>query len=277
MIKIEEKNKNISIDGIYSERDLQKLEKYSQIEKLSLTGRENITIKLAKSLANLKSVKHLFLWSSVNRTAIKHIISIPDLEILDILELQNPGKLKGFSEAINLKEFRCNHYMSEADLIELATLPKIQEIGAQNAELTKKSLESLLKLPHLINIDLEATNFNDHNAAMVANSTTIKHLSISATKLTSKGLAKISQMSQLKSLDIWSTDIFEKDLDHLKKLQNLEYLSIGGYEQQTRLTFKSIKQYLEQIPTLKKVWLDGIALNKTETKEMESKYDYFRN
>ena len=110
MIKIEEQNKNISIDGIYSERDLQKLEKYSQIEKLSLTGRENITIKLAKSLANLKSVKHLFLWSSVNRTAIKHIISIPDLEILDILELQNPGKLKGFSETINLKEFRCNHY-----------------------------------------------------------------------------------------------------------------------------------------------------------------------
>jgi len=277
MIKIEEKENNISIDGVYSEVDLRKLEKYPQINKLSLTGRKEVTIKVAKGLSGLKSVKELFLWSSVNRTAMRHVISIPGLEELNILEIQNPGKLKGFVEATDLKIFRCNHYMTEADLFEISKLPQVIEIGVQNSEITKKALVSLLKLPNLISLDLEATRFDDKAAAMMATSKVIKDLSICATKITKRGLKSICQMSQLESLDIWSTDICESDLKLLLRLENLEYLSLGGYQGQTSLTLKGIMPYLEQMPSLRRLWLDGVVLTEAEKKVMQSRYEYFRN
>lgn len=276
MAKIEEEGRNVSIEGPYSASDLRSLNKYEEIDKLSLTKLKNLTVKISEGLCSLKSVKELFLWSSVNRTAMRHVITIPDLVILDILEIRNPGKLINFSEAIALQKFRCNHYMSEADLLEISNLPKIQEIGAQNSEITKRALEAFLCLPYLTSIDLEATNFTDKLAAIIATSKTIKHLSVGASKLTAKGLKSISAMSQLESLDIWSIDASETDLAPLSKLQNLKYLSVGGYEGQTRLTFKGVMPYIDELPSLKSLWLDGIILSDAEKQNMNTKYEYFR-
>lgn len=276
VVKIEE-GKNVSIEGPYSENDLKSLGRYSEIEKLSLTKLKNLTVKIAEGLCSLKSVKELFLWSSVNRTAMRHVITIPDLEILDILEIRNPGKLMKFSEAVELQKFRCNHYMSEADLLEISNLPKIREIGAQNSEITRRALEELLCLPYLTNLDLEATKFTDKLAAIIAASQTIKHLSVGASKLTAKGLRSISTMSQLESLDIWAIDISEADLAPLSKLQNLKYLSVGGYEGQTRLTFKGVMPHIDELPSLRSLWLDGIILSDSEKLNMNNKYEYFRS
>jgi len=135
----------------------------------------------------------------------------------------------------------------------------------------------LLKLPNLISLDLEATRFDDKAAAMMATSKVIKVLSISATKITKRGLKSICQMSQLESLDIWSTDICENDLKLLLRLENLEYLSLGGYQGQTSLTLKGIMPYLEKMPSLRRLWLDGVVLTEAEKKVMQSRYEYFRN
>ena len=277
MVKIEESGKKISVKGPYSADTLKSLATYDEIENLSLTGLKNLTVKIAEGLCHLKSVKELFLWSTVNRTAMRHVITIPNLEVLDILAIDNPGKLVKFSEATELKTFRCNHYMSEADLLEISNLPKIQEIGAQSSEITKRALDALLCLPNLTNIDLEATAFSDNLAAIIATSKTIKHLSIGASKLTARGLQSISAMSQLESLDIWSVNINEADLAPVSKLQNLQYLSVGGHEGQTRLTFKGIMPHINQLPALRSLWLDGIALSKTEILDMNTKYTYFKN
>lgn len=277
MLKIEVEGNNVSVEGPCSESDLKSLGRYSEINRLSLTKLKNLTVKIAEGLCSLKSVKELFLWSSVNRTAMRHVISIPDLEILDILEIRNPGKLMRFSEAAKLQIFRCNHYMSEADLLEISNLPKIQEIGAQSAEITKRSLEALICLPQLTSLDLEATNFTDKLAAIIGRSQTIKHLSVGASKLTAKGLQSISLMSQLESLDIWSIDISETDLAPLLKLQNLRYLSVGGCEGQTRLTFKGVMPYIDELPFLKSLWLDGIILSDDEQLRMNKRYEYFRS
>ncbi len=276
MAKIEKDGKNVFVEGPFSQNDLQSLERYCDIEKLSLTNLKNLTVKIAEGLSSLTSVKELFLWSSVNRTAMRHVITIPGLEILDILEIRSPGKLVRFSEAIELQKFRCNHYMSEADLLEISNLPKIQEIGAQNSEITKKALEALLCLPYLTDLDLEATNFTDKLAAIIATSQTIKHLSIGASKLTAKGLQRISAMSQLESLDIWSIDINERDLAPLSKLHNLKYLSIGGCDGQTRLTYSGVMPYIDQLTSLRRLWLDGISFSETDRIDLNNKYEYFR-
>lgn len=86
---------------------------------------------------------------------------------------------------------------------------------------------------------------------IIAISQKIKHLSIGALKLTTKGLQSISRMSQLESLDIWSIDINETDLAPLSKLQNIKYLSMGGHEGQTRLTFKGVMPYIDELPSLR--------------------------
>lgn len=277
MTNNQQKDGLVSIKGPFSEKDLRTLEKYCKIEKLSLTDQPVVTAKIASGLSSLQSVCQLFIWSSITRTAMRHVISLPDLEILDILEIRHPGRLSKFSEAISLKKFRCNHYMTESDLLEISTLPMLQELGAQNSSISQRSLEALLQMPRLEHIDFEATGFNDEMATIISKSNRIKHLEIGATKLTSEGLKKISGMSQLQALDIWSTNIHESDLKLLSKLPNLEYLSLGGCIDQPRFKAKGILPYLKDMPSLKRLWLDGIVLTENEKKELEETYEYFRN
>lgn len=267
----------VSIEGPFTEKDFRPLKKYCKIEKLSLTKQPVVTAKIASGLSSLQSVRQLWLWSSITRTAMRHVISLPNLEVLDILEIRHPGSLSKFSEAISLKEFRCNHCMTEADLLEISTLPMLQELGAQNSSISQPALEALLQMPKLEYIDLEATDFNDEMAAIISKSNMIKHLEIGASKLTSEGLKKISGMSQLQTLDIWSTNIHESDLKLLSKLPNLEYLSLGGHIDQSRFTAKGVLPYLKDMPSLKRLWLDGIVLTENEKKELEETYEYFRN
>lgn len=267
----------LSIEGPFDSKDIRNFKNYPHIEKLSLRKQSLITAKIANGFSSLKSVRWLWLWCSVTRTAMRDVISIPNLEVVDILEIRHPGKLMNFQQADNLKTFRCNHYMTEDDLIEISNLPALQELGAQNSAITPKALDALLCIPTLEYIDLEATEFNDSMAATVAESTSIKHLEVGASNLSSKGLGFISKMEQLQSLDIWAVNISEKDLELLFSLPKLEYLSIGGVDDQTSLTSKGVIPRLKKIPSLKKVWLDGIFLNPSERSELEERYEYFRN
>ena len=267
----------LSVEGPFDSRDIEGLEKFGPIAKLSLTKQDLITAKIANGFGSLASVNWLWLWCSVTRTAMRNIMAIPNLEVLDILEFQDPGKLANFSQATSLRIFRCNHYMTEADLVEISSLPALQELGAQNSEITPKALETLLCHPTLERIDLEATEFTDAMAAMVAGSKSIKHLEIGASRITSRGLKLISEMRQLRTLDIWATDIAEQDLELLANLPALESLSIGGADGQTSLTAKGTLPRLKQITSLKRVWLDGISLSPSEKSELERRYEYFRN
>jgi Leucine-rich repeat (LRR) protein len=152
----------------------------------------------------------------------------------------------------------------------------LKRLGAQNSNITPRALESLLQISTLEHLDLEASDFNDSMATMVAESKSIKHLDIGASKITAKGLRLISTMQQLQSLDIWSVDIGEKDIELLSNLPNLEYLSIGGFDNQTKLTSKGVLPRIKEISTLKRLWLDGIALTSAEKTELGKRYEYFR-
>jgi hypothetical protein len=277
--QLENKDGWLSLVGEFSAktRKLQSLNKYGRIDKLSLTKQSLLTAKLARHFSELQSVRWLWLWCSVNRTAMRHIMTIPDLETLDILDIRPLGRLKNFSEASTLKVFRYNMGLSEIDILEIAKLPVLQELGAQSSAITQRALEALLQIPTLENLDLEATTFDDDMAAIVAESKTIQHLDVGASRLTSQGLKKISAMTQLRSLDIWAIDIVEADLEFLSKLSKLEYLSIGGYDDQTVLTAKNILPRLKEIPSLKRIWLDGIILTEHEKLALKAQYEYFRN
>lgn len=273
---LENDDKWLSLEGEFATKTkkLQFLNTYNRIEKLSLTKQPLLTAKLACNFSTLQSVGWMWLWCSVTRTALQHIITIPDLEKLDILQMKKPGKLKNFEQAKSLKEFRCHHCMSEADILEIAKLPELKELGAQGAAITERAIEALLQMPKLERLNLEGSELNDVRAALIAESKTLTHLDIGASQLTSKGLKKICEMSQLSSLDIWAINIVESDLDLLSNLSNLEYLSIGGYDDQTVLTAKGVLPRLKKIPSLKRIWLDGIPLTETEKKHLKEEYEY---
>ncbi len=268
---------SVSIKGPYTEKDLKTLSKYSQIDSLNCTEQELVTAGVARGFARLKAVKKLWIWSSVTRTAMRDIIRIPKLEVLDILEIKYPGQLMYFEEAVNLKEFRCNNYMSERDLYEISNLSNLIELGAQGVEISPKSLEAVLSMPKLSRLDLEGSEFNDDLAAIMAQSKQILNLEIGSSNLTGKGLKSIAKMTQLKSLDIWANPINESDLIHLIRLENLEYLSLGGYEGQTKLTYQGINLILNEMHHLKRLRLDGVDLTDGETSELNDRYEYYRN
>lgn len=265
-------DRSISISP-FSAKDFRALQKHKRIDCLSITNQKVITAAIAKGFTTLQSVGHLFLWCSTTRTAMRHIISIPDLEELDILEIQYPGILENFSSACSLKIFRCHHCLSEDDLLEISKLPNLQELGAQYSAITPAALDGLLNISSLIHLNLEGTGFNDEMARMIKRSTRIKKLDLGATQLTSKGLQDVCQMPQLRSLDIWAINIVEKDLDLLSNLTKLEYLSIGGDDGQTVLTLKGVLPYLQKLPLLNKIWLDGLSVTENEEKILKKQYD----
>lgn len=267
--------------GWYSlERDIdvasvEQLKQIDSIEKLSITRIPLVTVKLAHRISDLR-VQHLWLWSGVTRRAMKEIIQMPGLRVLDVLCIKGPGKLDHFGKATTLETFRANHYMTESDLLEVTRSSQLVELGAQGAELSHKSMAAILTLPCLTSLDLESTRFNDSMAKQVSRSQTIESLDLGATYITGVGLGYLAQMKQLKSIDLWATDITESDLPLLQDMPNLEYLSLGNYDHYPQLDAEKVCSVVLELPRLKNLWLDGIRLNATQKSALEAKLDSLR-
>ena len=267
--------------GWYSfERDINpdvvgQLRQVGQIPKLSLAKIPLVTVKLARRLSGLH-IENLWLWCDVTRRAMRQIIQTPGLRVLDVLCIKGPGALGNFRKAESLETFRANHYMTEADLLEVTQCAQLMQLGAQGAELSSNSLAAILGLPNLISLDLEATRFNDSMAKKVSRSKTIESLDIGATRITGVGLEHLSQMSQLRSIDLWATDITEADLQFLLDMPKLEYVSLGNHEDLPQLDAEKVCGLILESPSLKRVWLDGIRLSAAQKEALETKLESLR-
>lgn len=208
----------------------------------------------------------------MTRTALRHVLAIPELRELDVLHLVSPGRLDLFSSAESLEVFRGNHYLNEEDLLAVASCRSLREIGAQSSLLTLRVVEALVELPELRRLDLEGTTFDDEMAACISGSKRLLSLDVGATRITRTGLKHLCTMKQLLSLDLWATRLTEFDLDLLAQLPNLEYLSVGNVEGISLFDSELLLSKLSAIPSLRRVWLDGIAVSTEQQAELESKY-----
>jgi hypothetical protein len=264
--------------GWYSfERDIDRdaarqLEEISSIEKLSLTKIPLVTVRQVRRLAKLR-IEQLWLRCTVTRRAMRYVIQIPGLRILDVLAISGPGSLGNFHRAHDLEILRANHYMTEADLLEVARCPRLQVLGAQNSALTRRSMDAILALPCLSSLDLEGSCFDDGMAKRTSRSKTIASLDLGGTRITRNGLAYIVEMEQLKSLDLWATRLDKADLRQLLNLPNLESLSLGNYYGVPQMDGEKITQLILDSPNLKSVWLDGIRLEETQKQTLETRLD----
>jgi len=256
--------------------DIKRLRNGIAISKLSLTETPTLTARLAQALATLPAVDRLWLWCDVTRTAMRHVLAIPELRILDVLAIVKPGPLDGFSTAGHLEVFRGNGCLTEADLFEISRCMPLRELGAQGAKVSPQAIDAILTLPRLETLDVEGSAFNDVMAAQVSASTSLTSLDVGSTRITGAGLRSICKMTQLRSLDLWATAITEDDLDFLARLPNLEYLSVGDCEGDSTFHGESLLPRLAAIGSLKRVWLDGVSLDASHAEILAARYESVR-
>ncbi len=190
--------------------------------------------------------------------------------------MRGPGKLRNFHKAVQLEVFRANHYMADSDLLQVAQCPSIRVLGAQNAKLTRSGFAALMAMPKLAELDLEGTRFDDWMARKLSRSTTIKALEVGNTRLTRAGLAHLVTMPQLHSLDLWALDLNTTDLGMLRALPNLEYVSLGANHAAPPLDADAVTSLILECRNLKRVWLDGVRLERDQQDALEAKLEYLR-
>lgn len=269
-------NEWTKLQGPIGAADLRALAPLGHIDKLSITELPLLTIALSRGFASLKSVSHLWLWCKVTRGSMRHILSIPNLQVLDILGMRHPGKFEGFSAAKSLEVLRCHTGMSSNDLIEIATSRSIKDLGAQSATLTTAAMSALIAMPSLQSLDIEGSNFDDAFAKQISVSRSLLSLDVGATRLTRKGLKHLCRMKQLKSLDLWASDIEEADIELLSDLPNLEYLSIGQVDGETHFNADTLLPKLKAIKSLSRVWLDGVPVSAQTRRKYEKHFETVR-
>ncbi len=243
--------------------------------KLHITKIAQFGIGHARCLAGLR-VEQLWIWCDVTRGAMNHILQLEGLRELDILSMTGPGKLKNFHKAVQLEVFRANHYMTGFDLVQVAQCPSVRVLGAQNADLAGSAFAALLSMPNLTALDLEGTRFDDKMAKKISRSTTITLLDVGGTRLTRVGLADLVKMTQLHSLDLWALDLNATDLTMLQALPNLEYVALGGHEHAPSLDADAITTLILESRSVKRVWLDGVRLERHQQVALEAKLESLR-
>lgn len=254
---------------------LNDLEKLGHIEKISVRQNPLLTAKIAKGFKAVRSAGQIWLWCEVTRVAISHIVTVPNLKMLDVLSIKSAGKLSNFSVATSLKRFYCDNTdaLGPDDFQEISSCKSLKEIHIPNSTLTTQIIHYFLQLPNLHVFDIEASNLNDEMASFISSSQTIETLEIGATNISHRGLSDICKMNKLKSLDIWATNIRQEDLDLLENLPQLEYLSVGqGYDDNS-FDSESLISKLAKINSLKRVWFDGVEFSSDEKMMLSPKYD----
>lgn len=265
----------IQILGPFDATGLRALRKRGAIGRLQVSGQPLLTAAVARGLDSLVSVEHFRLRCAATRTALRHVVAIPGLRVLEVLRLQSPGRLEGFAANHTLEVFCGNQGLSEADLVEVTTSPSLRELSARGADLTARAFEALLPLVHLESLDLQGTQFDDSMAARLHARASLRRLHVGHTALTRDGLQHLARLRPLRSLDIRGNAIAEADIDLLAELPQLECLSLG---QATAPPFdaRTLLPRLQAIPALKHVVLESVAVDDEQRTRYERHFERVR-
>lgn len=268
----ENKHNDLSISGRLTPHQVRAMTPSNVLRRFTVSSETFFHQKLADELVQWPRIKEIVLWGTVSKAALQRLLSLPEIHEIYVMELQKHGSLCDIDQSSSLQIFR-GGWLSARDLRSIVQLQNLETLSAQNSSVNQQVIEMVVNNNALTNLDLEASNLDDDMAKELANSSKITQLDIGATRLGPHGLQEICKMTQLRELDIWALDLDERDLDCLEGLTNLEYLSIGGYDGQKRLTSKNVLPRLAKLPSLRRVWLDGIPVTKSEATDLKTRYE----
>ena len=268
----DDKQNDLSVSGRLTPRKMRAMIPDNEIKTLTVSSDTFFHQKLADELAQWPGIEEVMLWGTVSKAALRRLLSLAEIHEIYVMELQKHGNLHDIDPSSSLQIFR-GGWLSARDLRALAQLQNLKTLSAQNSFVNQQTIEMVVNSSTLTNLDLEASNLDDDMAKELAKSSRIVQLDVGATRLGPSGLQEICKMRQLRELDIWALDLDEHDLDCLEELSNLEYLSVGGYDDQERLTSKNVLPRLAKLPSLRRVWLDGITITESEAVELRARYE----
>ncbi len=130
-------------------------------------------------------------------------------------------QLGGWGDATNLS---FPPHATDADLVHLKSLPRLQELYLNNTQITDAGLVHLTGL------------------------TNLETLGLGFTQITDVGLAHLTRLTNLQWLDLWNTQITDAGLVHLKGLTRLDTLFLRG-----KVTNAGVKDLKEALPNLKRL------------------------
>lgn len=259
-----------SLPTVYS---LRPLTRHAHLPKLAIDTPRLLTSEACARLHVLPPVECLHVVATITRRAMRHLLRLPGLELLDVMRMVGPGRMSGWGGAITLHTLRMS-YGTESDLFAIAECASLREIALQHAEVTPRALDALLRLPLLSALDLEGTAFDDRMAEVVAACTQLERLDLGATRLTASGLAHLQRMPALRSLDVWSTAIDEAALACLPEFPALEFLSLGSAWGEPSLDADRIVPVLLDMPHLKRLWLDGVVIDQAQKERLDARLEW---
>lgn len=265
----------VSLSGDICARDLRNLPNRESVTSLNIEG-ARLTARIAAGMVGLTLLRELRLWCDISRTAMRHVLLLPELRRLDVLCLTAPGKLPSLEAMYPLEETRVAFGMTEPDLLALCECRSLRLISAPSVTLSLRSIDALLELPALESLDLEGSTLDDELLARLSASTTLRSLDLGSTRITREAITSLSNMSALRLLDLWATGIHVTDMVPLTQLPNLVELTLGDHDHQPMADADQLLELLHAMPALKRVWLDGVSLSKEQIAELAAHFEYVR-
>src|SRR5687768_6340316 len=107
--------------------------------------------------------------------------------------------------------------ITDAELEQLKSLPKIAQLNLANTAVTDAGLPHIAGLAELTHLHLEKTAVTDAGLAHLENLAKLQYLNLYNTPVTDAGLSNLSGLKNLKRLYLWQTKATDKGVADLKK------------------------------------------------------------
>jgi hypothetical protein len=178
-----------------------------------------------------------------------------------------------FARAYNVTFFHQTE-LTNADLSQLATLKKLNEVAIIEGRITDDGLDvigrltnlkwlrlcevpitdaglaRLEPLENLESLDLAGTQITDMALAHVAAFRRLRLLDLTRTRITDDGMKHLSAMPNLQVLNISLTEVSGAGLPPLMQLKRLKHITLGG----TRVTADGERQLQQSLPDCQITW-----------------------
>ena len=266
------KRNSANLRNKISVKDILRLKPLGHIHKLGLRMATRFDPLLAKAFTQLDAVDRLHLHGDISRHAMRPIVSIPNLQSLDIRQFVGHGRLPSFQRCKTLTEFRAQ-CISEPDLLRVLHCQTLRYLGIHCGRLSHASISAIARLPHIQSVYLPRIALDDRMIAQLTAISTLTHLHLTTSHFSRDWIAAIAQMTQLHSLGLDADQIEIADLAPLAALPHLADLTLSIRAEKQTIDSARLIELLETLPTLKTVWFDGMTFSAEQIAWLESRYE----
>ena len=149
-----------------------------------------------------------------------------------------------------------NSPITDAGLIHLSKLTKLNKLGLYRTCITDEGLKHLSGLTNLESLSLNKTKITGAGFAYLNKLAPLRALELDNTALTGIGLANLKPWSNtFENLIIDGTKINDDDLAYLADLKNLKYINLGN----TSITDTGL-EHIRNIKSLESIYLDNTKI-----------------